>query len=340
MKKVPQGMIKWPGWRAVLKEYKNHIPSYHQMQQYLVRRMFKALYGREHRTMYEFFINRHAPMMPFTGVLTEAICAFKKGSFEKRILQAILHSSYTLGELETMVTENPRLFEDYDSNNAPVEVRRPPVRELPRNAFRRGMSDGGNVTGLEDKEEREMGGAPRALQHGPDKSGVFRNGNLQLSKDDELMDDEEEDGNVHTDIQEEVAERIRSDTLRSTGHNDGSETVTNVITADEDNEAHSHERKGHAVRSVRRRLYMVDSDEEEEMEEQYRTVGREEHERENERCGTGINGHMGNSPTGTSSQAITENDRPLSEELCQNGVNEEGSQYILDIGGKDSYVVQ
>lgn len=46
------------------------------------------------------FINRHAPMMEYTTVLTEAINACKKGSKERRVLQAVLHPSYTLGELE------------------------------------------------------------------------------------------------------------------------------------------------------------------------------------------------------------------------------------------------
>lgn len=36
--------------------------------------------------MYEFFVHRHAPMMKFTGVLTEAITAFKNRTFEKRLL--------------------------------------------------------------------------------------------------------------------------------------------------------------------------------------------------------------------------------------------------------------
>lgn len=91
--KLPPGMEDWPGWKEVSENFSEHLPEFHGTLEYVVRRIFKALFNSEGNLMFQWFIERCVMAMTVTSVLVGAMKRCKKGSRERRTLQAVLHSN-------------------------------------------------------------------------------------------------------------------------------------------------------------------------------------------------------------------------------------------------------
>lgn len=95
--------------------------------------------------MFQWFIDRCATNLTLTKVIIEATNRCKRGSTKKRVLQAVLHSSFNREELKGIIEQHESLFHDYDLGESTEE---------PQSGRSRGKRDGGE-TENDDMEIQE-----------------------------------------------------------------------------------------------------------------------------------------------------------------------------------------
>lgn len=78
-----------------------------------MRRVFKILYGSDHAVMFQWFVRGYWPKATVTNVVSEGSKKSKKGSIERRVLQAVLHGNFTLDELKRIVNEHEELMDGF-----------------------------------------------------------------------------------------------------------------------------------------------------------------------------------------------------------------------------------
>lgn len=110
---ISEGLQEWPGWREAAVRYRNSLLEYHAILEYLVRRLFKMLHGKDHVVMFEWFVRGFWPKATVTNVLIEGIKKSNKGSKERRIYQAVLHASFSLQELNRIMKQHEDIMDGY-----------------------------------------------------------------------------------------------------------------------------------------------------------------------------------------------------------------------------------
>lgn len=110
---LPEEIQTWPEWKEFCNHFRDHLPEFHSILEYVVRRIFRALFKKDSNVIFQWFIDCCATRLKLTRALIEATNRCKRGSAEKKVLQAVLHSSFTRQELQSIVKEHPTLFEGY-----------------------------------------------------------------------------------------------------------------------------------------------------------------------------------------------------------------------------------
>lgn len=173
---LPGELDIWPGWKHVSSELKDCLPQFHAMLEYVVRRIFKVLFNKDSNTMFQWFIDRCAREMTLTKVLIEAIKRCKKGSAEKRVLQAVVHSSFSREDLKCILKEHDTLLEDFHAQEGG------------------GQSNGSAGTTREDDVTRNNS-QPRRNSEGCEPDDDILNVMSSDEEEDASSVDEEETGN-------------------------------------------------------------------------------------------------------------------------------------------------
>lgn len=75
-----------------------------------MRCVFKVVYGEDHKAMFEWSERGFWPKATISNEVIEGIKKSKKDSLERRILQEMLHSSFTMEELKRFVEEHEHLM--------------------------------------------------------------------------------------------------------------------------------------------------------------------------------------------------------------------------------------
>lgn len=96
--------------------YSSCLPQYHVVLEYMLSRLFKILFGKEHAGMLQLFVRAYWPKATVTNVSIEEIKKSKKGTKECRILKAVLHAGFTLEELNRILKEHENLMDGYDGS--------------------------------------------------------------------------------------------------------------------------------------------------------------------------------------------------------------------------------
>lgn len=184
---LPNGMEVWPGWKEVHGRFKENLPEFHGMIEYVVRRIFKALFRRDSNVMFQWFIDRCAAKMRVTTVLIAAIKRCKRGSTERRALQAVLHSSFTREDLKCIMKDHENLFDGFEMEENP------------------GRTSATNTAKQASSNQNVQGGGPVGNSNGPaSKAPGGQNGN----DDDEIIDAMSSDGNQSEGVNDEVHGRL------------------------------------------------------------------------------------------------------------------------------------
>lgn len=89
--------------------------------EYIARRLFKILFGKDRSVMFQWFVRGHWPKETINNVIIEAINKSKKGMKERRTLQAIIHSGFTLEELNRIGKEHEDVMNGYDGSTVVTE---------------------------------------------------------------------------------------------------------------------------------------------------------------------------------------------------------------------------
>lgn len=82
-KKLGPRFKKWRGWKKAWSHDRDHLPDFHAVLEYIARRVFRGLFGRDGKVVFEWYIEYYATKMTVTRVLIEAAARSKPGSREK-----------------------------------------------------------------------------------------------------------------------------------------------------------------------------------------------------------------------------------------------------------------
>lgn len=108
---LPDELNTWPGWKEVQTNFNDHLAEFHGMIEYVVSRIFKALFRDDSKTLFQWFIDGCMTKTKLTTVLMETLIRVKDGSLEQRVILAMLHSSFSRSELQMLREQHTSLYD-------------------------------------------------------------------------------------------------------------------------------------------------------------------------------------------------------------------------------------
>lgn len=109
---IPTELYDFANWEIVSERYASYLPDFFLGVDYLVRRVFKVLFGKKSKKMYNWYSEYRACNQKLTNSCIEAIRACRKGSVERRAVRVILFSSFTRTQLVDIMQKYEEDFKD------------------------------------------------------------------------------------------------------------------------------------------------------------------------------------------------------------------------------------
>lgn len=107
---VPNDMCEFNSWDEMCEEYEDHLPAFFCLLEYLVRQLFKFLFGDQASHVFAWYHRSKALNNPVTRTIVEHITKSSKTSAERRVLLSCFMRAHTASEICTILENYPDLL--------------------------------------------------------------------------------------------------------------------------------------------------------------------------------------------------------------------------------------
>lgn len=102
------------GRKEAASRYRSSLSQYHSIMEYIMRRLFRILYGDDRGVMFQWLVRGYWPKATITNVVIASIKKSDKGSTVRHVLQAILHGGFSRDDLNTIIKQHEQIVEGYE----------------------------------------------------------------------------------------------------------------------------------------------------------------------------------------------------------------------------------
>lgn len=132
-RKVPVGLIEFRNWVEAKRLYKEYLPSLFCMLDYIVRLTFRTIFGEQAAQLYNWYLHKQAQEDEITKAVITAVVKARRGTVERRAVEAVLCSKYCREEVNDMLSSFEDLFCSEEDNGVQRSLEREFMDVAPRN---------------------------------------------------------------------------------------------------------------------------------------------------------------------------------------------------------------